>query len=238
MINEPKSTEICYICAEAIDPAEQNRDHVLPRSLFHKEDREDSLIILPTHKTCNDSYSQDDEYFQFQVTTRAYPAPKARKLWEDPEDEQGRGPVMRGFHRPDHQRFKKAILKTLIPVEVHTEAGLYLGSGEAMTQDQVGMDRLLRVVNRIIRGVFTDKTGEILPEDWPTHSAMMEGSRVKESMDLLQVRFTSIGNGTVHYAWKRMEDDDREGFFWLIFYNSVHFWGVTGTKLLPLLREA
>jgi len=55
---------------------------------------------------------------------------------------------------------------------------------------------------------------------------------------LPEFRFVRIGDGTVHYAWQRTPDDNREGFFWLIFYNRVHFWGVSGTKILPLLEAA
>ena len=235
MNKNSKNHEICYICTETIDSADQDRDHVLPKNLFNVEDREDGLIILPTHKKCNGCYSKDDEHFRLLISAKSFPDAKARRLWDGPVD---RGPVMRGFHRRGSEGFKASILNTLAAVEVRTESGLYLGSGEAMLVDEARMDRLVRVINRIIRGLFTHETKEILPKDWPVQSAMMEPSKLEEFLDLLKVRFASVGNGTVYYAWKCTEDDSREGFFWLIFYNRVHFWGVTGSQLLSLLDEA
>ena len=50
-----------------------------------------------------------------------------------------------------------------------------------------------------------------------------------------------IGNGTFSYNWKRLEEDKREGLFWLIFYERVVFWGYTGEMIrakMPWHAEA
>ena len=99
---------------------------MIPECLFNKENRK-NLIKLPAHKRCNASFSKDDEYFRLCLTAISYDQPQAKELWS--------GPVMRGIHRPASERFKASVLKSLIPIDVQSEAGLYLGTAEAMLQD-------------------------------------------------------------------------------------------------------
>lgn len=220
-----KPPAICYICAEPIAARDRDRDHVPSQGLFNVGDRQ-NLITLPTHRACNQDFAKDDEYFRLQITARAFPDPKARKLWGEPIPESG--PVMRGFHRPQSQGFKASVLKNLVSVDIRTDAGLYLGTGEALLQDS---NRLLRVVNRFVRGLYTHRTGKVLPADWPVSSDLMHPQRVLAFVDLFQARFFEVGNGTFLYASMHLPEDDREALFWLVFYNSVHFWGYTGTKI-------
>jgi hypothetical protein len=225
MTENPDTPELCYICAEAIDPEDRDMDHVPPKGLFNIKDRA-NLIKLPTHRACNQSFAKDDEYFRLQITARALHDPKAKQLWGDPLP--GTGPVMRGFHRPQSQGFKTSVLKDLIPVDLRTEGGIYLGSVEVMLQKA---DRIIRVVNRIVRGLYTRRTGKVLPADWPVSSELMDGAQLQPMLKLLNVRFFNIGKRTFLYDSKHLADDHREALFWLIFYNSVQFWGYTGTQI-------
>lgn len=214
---------MCFICAEPIAHADRTRDHVPPRNLFLPEDRE-NLITLPAHRACNESFGKDDEYFQLQVSARAYPHPKVRKLWGDLIP--GSGPVMRGFHRPQAKGFKKSVLESLKPVDVFTDGGVYVGSGDVMLQDS---QRLLRVVNRIARGIYAHRTGKVLPAAWPVKSDLMDPSRVREFLDHLGIRFHSVGNGTFLYDLKHFQSDDRDALVWTVFFESVHFWSYLGS---------
>jgi len=141
--------DFCYICASPLpSPKDQTIDHVVPKGLFEKKK---GLIELPTHKACNNSFSQDDEYFRLCMAAAAAPRdPLARKMWESP--------VMRGFHRPEMPGLKKATLKALHHVDVHTPAGIYLGTSEAMFQD----------ASRI-------------PLDWPVSSDLINHAAAKKS---------------------------------------------------------
>jgi len=47
---------------------------------------------------------------------------------------------------------------------------------------------------------------------------------------------TPVGDGAFHYGWKHLEEDDREGLFWMVFYCGVHFWGYTGTLVKAKLN--
>ena len=50
----------CYLCGASTDSAPVNQDHVLARSLFARGDRTPPLK-LPTHVSCNQERSGDDE---------------------------------------------------------------------------------------------------------------------------------------------------------------------------------
>jgi hypothetical protein len=216
-------TEYCYLCGKPLADGPQDNEHVVPKCLFIQKR---GLIELPAHKACNGSFSLDDEYFRLSTTLAAGPHdPIARQVWE--------GPVMRGFHRPEHPGLKKETLQRLVPVDVHTPAGLYLGAAEAMLQDAT---RIQRVVNRITRGLYAKQTGKILSLDWPVSSDLINPEAAKPVLELLQVRLTPVGNGVFHYGWKHLEEDDREGLFWMTFYGLVHFGGYTGTKIKALLN--
>lgn len=217
--------QLCYICAEAIAPEDRDVDHVPPKCLFNPEDRQD-LMTLPTHRACNQSFAKDDEYFRLQVTARAPQDPKAKKLWGDVIP--GTGPVMRGLHRLQSQDFKASVLKDLVQAEFRTNAGIYLGSGDVLLQKA---DRIQRVINRIVRGLYTCRTRKVLPAVWPVSCDLMDHARLRPFLAPLNVCFFSIGNGTFLYDSKHLKEDDREALFWLIFYSSVHFWGYTGTKI-------
>jgi hypothetical protein len=145
---------------------------------------------------------------------------------------------MRGVHRPESQRFKAGILKRIVLVEVHSQSGLYLGNAEAILQDPA---RIHRVVNRITRGLYTALTKKVLPSDWPVSSDWMRATAMNDpGLQMLIGPGRVIGNGTFSYNWKHLDEDDREGLFWLIFYERVVFLGYTGNKIrsrLPWYEE-
>lgn len=228
-MDEDKShAEFCYLCGRPLSEAPQDVEHVVPKSLFHKKK---DLLTLPAHKACNNSYALDDEYFRLCMTVAAIPGnPTAKKVWE--------GPVMRGFHRPEMPGLKWATLKSLHPIDVHSPAGIYLGTGEAMLQDA---PRIQRVVNRITRGLYATRTGKILPLDWPVSSDLIDPAAAKPFFDQLyerDLRLARVGDGAFHYGWAHLEESTREGFFWMIFYETVHFWGYTGTKMKMILNPS
>lgn len=218
MANARRTASTCYICAGPIEKGEGNREHVVPKELFNSVDR-CNLITLPAHKECNRSYQKDDDYFRLCVTAAAYKDPSARKLWS--------GPVMRGFHRLQSLGLKKAVLLNLVPMKIQTEGGPYLGRYDVMLQDA---GRILRVVNRIVRGLYTELTGKILPAGWPIQSDLIDRSQVEGLIAEGKVDFCNVGRGTLQYTWEHLEDD-REGIMWLVFYRLVHFWGYTGTRV-------
>jgi hypothetical protein len=223
-------TEFCYLCEKPLPEGEESIEHVVPRGLFGQKK---GLIEVPAHKACNNALSQDDEYFRLCMTSASVPHdPIAKKVWE--------GPVMRGFHRPEMPGLKKATLNALRPVDVHSPAGIYLWTQDAFFQDA---KRLHAVVNRITRGLYAYKTGKVLPLDWPVQSELRSASDlasepVRQVLAPLRILLRPVGNGAFHYDWKHLEEDNMEGFFWMSFYRTVHFWSFTGTKLKDILSPS
>lgn len=215
-----KMPKLCYLCGQPVKRSEGSREHVLPKGWFAQEDRKDLITVL-AHASCNGSYAQDDEYFRLCVTSiAAAQDPAAQKLFD--------GPVMRGFHRPDQPGLKRSVLAKLQRVDVQSDAGIYLGTADAMLADAT---RLRRVVNRIARGLYTHHTGKVLPADWPVGSELMPSEGAATLPRRIGMRLVGVGNGTVLCSWKHLKDDDREGILWLVFYRSVHFYAFTGAEI-------
>ena len=84
---------------------------------------------------------------------------------------------------------------------------------------------------RMARGLYSHMTGEVLPADWPLGSDLMHPESIPSLIEHFDLRFYSLGNKTVLYCWKHLEEDAREGLFHLIFYDAVHFWCYTGEKI-------
>jgi hypothetical protein len=217
--------DFCYMCAEPLAGSPQNNEHVIPANLFERGRKTRGLIVLPAHKKCNSEFSKDDENFRLALLSQAAPYnPVARKIWE--------GPTMRGFHRPDRPGLKITTLNNLKEVEVHTKAGVYLGSAEVMLQEP---ERLHRVLRRITRGLYANKTGSVLPADWPVSPYFVWGETAGPLAEAFSLRLVSVDSGGVFkYAHGRMVDDERETVFWMVFYEGIHVYGFTGNQI----REA
>ncbi len=219
--------KVCYLCAEPVAAGELDDEHVFPENLFNPGDRAD-LIKLPAHRACNASYSKDDEYFRLCMTTAAGDEPKAKTLWN--------GPVLRGVHRPQSAKYKAYIHRSLREVEVSTEAGIHLGKAHVMDQDAA---RIQRVVQRMARGLHTHLTGDILPRDWPVSCDLLDPrTRTDPGWSLFCTGVRTIGNGTVCFAVKRLDEDPRDALYWIVFYDSIDFWAFTGTKIQGAIDAA
>jgi len=219
--------ETCYLCARPIPEDQLDAEHVFPQNLFEKGDRSD-LIKLPAHRACNSSYSKDDDYFRLCITGASYEDVKAKNLWQ--------GPVLRGVHRPESAKYKSYILDNLKDVELRSEAGRILGDSTVMLQDA---NRLQRVVCRMAKGLHGHLTTDILPEDWPVSCDLVNPAvRTDPGWSKLYDNPRSIGNGTVRFVHKYHPDDNRDAFFWIVFYDTVDFWAFIGTKVKGAIDDA
>lgn len=60
-LRDARDQDFCYLCGELFKTSyKQSPDHVPPRAIFAKPDR-DPPLILPTHQTCNQDRSVEDE---------------------------------------------------------------------------------------------------------------------------------------------------------------------------------
>lgn len=97
--------------------------------------------------------------------------------------------------------------------------------------------RILRVVDRIARGLYTLRTEEVLPTTWPMRSVMMDGSKSYHLIEKLESSFREMGNRTFLFAPKHLKGESRQALFWMVFYESVHFWTTIGEKMMPFIEN-
>jgi hypothetical protein len=143
---------ICAFCRKTVDVA--TADHVPPRGLFGKNPNY-NLITVPACRECNNSTSKDDEHFRFlALDIEASDVPAAQQANEA---------TLRAIRRPQARGLREAFYNTLQPVELLTPGGLFVA--ETFTT-RLNMRRLLRTVEKTIRGLFFHHRGYPVPEDY------------------------------------------------------------------------
>ena len=217
----------CYICGKY---EADSKDHVPPRNIFLKEDRDEGidLITVPAHTLCNQSFQKDDEHFRLFLSIPSYwESAKARKLWDDK--------ISKRFHRPEGRGFKRYITKNMYPVELTTPSGIYLGKTQGIKFDS---DRVTAEVERIARGIFYKETSNILPRDWKVEVSLMS-PKVREMRYKIDNanNWNSFANYTFKYVWNHTKEDVKNGVFWVVFFNTVDFWVFVSDPLLIEAKE-
>ena len=149
MSENPK--HICYLCGQSIeaksknDPMGLSMDHVPPRQFYMKQIRVTQNLNLdtaPSHKSCNEGYKEDEEYFY--VSMYPYVAknhPKMDTLYFQD--------IIRRSQQPQTPAKLRKIISTAVTV---TEGGIHLPNGmRRITLDRV---RIERTVAKIARGIL------------------------------------------------------------------------------------
>ncbi len=188
----------CTYCERFSD----EEDHVPPRTLFPKP-RPANLVEVPSCSECNRLASTDDEYFRTFVGLRSdvEDTVEGRNLMPAIERsaKRGRGPIL-------------SVLESARSVERRSRAGIILSPGVAFDCD---LNRLDKVVERTVAGLYLDHYGERL---YPTHivrSFCLDGLRnlssatranVEKSVaEVLKRRPTEIGGNVfsilAHALW-------------------------------------
>ncbi len=166
--------KICYLCGEPLD-RERSRDHVPPKQFFAtriRKARSLNLIVLPVHKSCNNAYQHDEDYFLHSIAPLAGDSVSGSALWHDmrartQKDEHGRQLAQMVFKEFDER-----------PGGIHLPAGRIAKRYDGK--------RIHRVIWKSIRGLFYYETDRFLPESTP-HGVKMPsvGERPPDEFFLL-----------------------------------------------------
>jgi hypothetical protein len=215
------TVELCIYCRNS--PRETS-DHVPPKGLF-KEPRPSNLITVPACFRCNNSFSADDEYFLNIALD-----------WGASETCDGKKVVdkrLRSMKRKESRRVWEPFFAKLKPVEVYSPSGLYLANSFGFSLDTA---RLIRTVNRIIRGLYFEVTKTPLPVGDCTRS-MLYSQYVEKckhqsgTLDVIeaiqQLPRNAIGDGTFEFGYFHLDKDDFSSFWYLEFYQRFGFVGIT-----------
>lgn len=164
-------TQLCYLCGNPIE-TDRSDDHVPPKQFFPESIRAqvnlNRLITIPAHRTCNEGFGKDEEYFTWTLGSIAMSSPTGRALVDD---------NARTF------RSGKAVglgLKTLREFE-ERPSGLHLPHG--LVVKRVEGARLVRVVWKVVRGLYFIETSNVLSEATRRKIDIIEPVRAPQSQD-------------------------------------------------------
>ncbi len=207
----------------------QTNDHVPPKGLF-REPRPPNLITVPACLPCNNGFGGDDDYFLNLALE-----------WAASRSDDGRGVAqkrLRSMKRKEGRNVWKHFFAKVKPVEVYSPAGLYLANSLEFSLDT---GRLLRTVNRMIRGLYFFFTKTPLPVGDNARSMLfpqyVESHRGEpEAMEFVrvipQLQGRVIGGDTFEVRYFVLDRDHHSSFWYLEFYRRFAFVGTTGEAAL------
>lgn len=199
--------KVCYICEnENADSV----DHVPPRNLFiTKYLLKNNLITVPAHKKCNMLYSMNDDYFRIFLLIYCYWTSEiAKELWDTK--------VKRQLNREQSNAFKKFLNSSLIPTNLRL-------NGKNISLMYLDSNRILKEVERITRGIYYYKTGNILKNNINVE-VNFNGYKIDiEGLPDILYQFENVCDGIFKFSWARADNTQEMGVFRFIFYNSIEF---------------
>jgi hypothetical protein len=163
----PNTSEyICYLCGKTIQsnledaPMGFSRDHVPPKQFYPKQIRVNQNLNLdwaPSHKSCNEKYKSDEEYFyhcMYPAVERPNPN-MAKIIHED---------LLRRSEKPQTQIIARKLLGNIRSV---TKGGIHLPEGTI----QIALDgeRIKRIAAKIARGILFISTERYFEEQSIVH---------------------------------------------------------------------
>ncbi|MCY3770783.1 MAG: hypothetical protein OXG98_01975 [Gemmatimonadetes bacterium] len=221
-----KRKRICVYCGSQ---EKSTKDHIPPKCLF--ADLPDDLITVDSCKTCNNGASKDDEYLRDLLI-------RERRTENHSEARKVRQKFYRALQREESRGYTKSIVDNIVPLDVFTQAGIYIGSAGGYEVDH---ERLDRVVERIIKGLYSNTHRTRLPDSYEVE--VWDDNYLAEFDQDTQDEFLrpfmsmngqpptkAIGNGVFAYWYLQAVDSDFVTAWVLRFYNSVFMFCKTVPK--------
>ena len=219
----------CTYCGEQ---RAVTREHVPADNLF-RSPKPSNLTTVPACRQCNVGASKDDEYFRDTMAFRA-------ELSTEPSAQEIIGTFSRSFARSESARYKRDLLSRVRPRELVTRAGLYLGEELVC---RVSGERIERVLQRTVRGLYFDNECRRLPTNCPIWCCELSPLVIKDRallavLDSAAQDIISGGMGrefgdVFRYRYLKVEGTDPEdeyGSWWVLsYFNRVNFCAHTGS---------
>ena len=155
------TTQICYLCGDAIDPdpdqdqLKLSRDHIPPKQFFPKQIRINENLNLewaPSHKKCNNDYKNDEDYFfhsLYPLIANSNPG-MAQTVFQD---------FVRRAHHPQTPALLREIFSNASQM---SSGGILLPAYKVVIN--IDLVKIQRIAGKIARGVVFLKTGDYCPE--------------------------------------------------------------------------
>ena len=202
-------------------------DHIPPRSLFSRP-LPSNVITVPACAKCHGETSRDDEYLRLALQMR-------EGIEEHPDVIKSRPTLLRSLEKPEAVGMRKSLLASIVVADQCTPSGIFIKNVLAM---QTRMDRVDRVVARIVSGLFYCHKGYVVPSGY----GVVAGS--EEAVDksppelrtglyegvlnpMLASAPVRIGNGVFSYRLGIDKSDPNITCWILSFYEQAGFLGMT-----------
>jgi len=201
---EPKITgkrTHCYSCGVAlIAGVNRTVDHVPPKGLFSKP-RPNNLLTVPACLSCNNSKSDDDEFFRLLATMGVNRTPEAERVYEQR--------TLPNKIRKGRLRERIGALMTTV-TDVSEEMG---GKAEVMPGVLLPRGFVERMMKGFAQGVVAYANPSLL-----THRLVMQArhfprlAQLQEYLYMLAPRFEFVrGAGVFHAFYDMCPAPDNEG---------------------------
>ena len=132
------------------------RDHIPPKGIFSKPLPNDLITVPACVKCHSDETSKDDEYFRLALHVRD-------GIDSHPDVIKSRPTLLRSLERPQQIGMVKGLLENIFPAELVTPSGIFIKNQWAIQTD---MNRLRRVVTRIMKGLFYKHKQHRVPDGY------------------------------------------------------------------------
>ncbi len=215
----------CFICGQ---PNSDSVDHIPPKCLFASKYRDNNLITVPAHKTCNQAFSMDDEYFRDNLVLAATLSSKAALELFDKK-------VVKAFKRKEAKAYRKMFRDEISTVNIQTPSGLYL---KTLPIKLIDMKRTDAVVERTCRGLYFKRHSTILPIDCPITVSMLKPEAIKIRNQLQgKSIFRTIIPEIFEYVMLSDKSEPMNSFFLLFIYSTLVFHVNTGKVAAESLKH-
>ena len=143
----------CIYCGAVAD----TKDHIPSKNLYREIDKNFNPIKIPSCKKCNSDLSKDEEYFRNVISSIQYEnSISASTLFETA--------VKRSMQRKPSLGI--SIWKQMSLVDFYNPSGIYLGKKTAWELTEENYERIFRVLDKYIKGLFFHHFCETIPKDW------------------------------------------------------------------------
>jgi len=204
---------ICYNCGK--DGAD-TKDHIPPRSIFPKKPS-GQLITVKAHRSCNESFQNDDELFRNLVIAASHRTYEGKLAWEEQ--------VLRSFNK--NPGAKKILNNLLIPIKINDPV-----SGKTIIQYALALDSqmLERQITRWTKGLYYKRFNEPLNDDAKIEIVKLQPPEISvtslmERLAKQQLRplWNHVEKNIFSYTFITSNEAQDIGFIIYVFFNTEVF---------------
>lgn len=196
-MNSQHNSEICIYCGLRPNDAP---DHTPSKNLFPKP-APSNLITVPSCRECNNSFSQDEEYFQTILVYSQHGEKSPNAIWDK---------VERGLDRETSRLFD--LLVDNLKVEEET----------AIVEITVDHARIERILIKTLRGLYFHHFGARLIDNQWSHPRVGTVDKISSLVKrwFSNTPFIEIGKSVFLYRFVEVSDPEFSTLWQMVFYNS------------------